>query len=89
MRVLCFTILSTITGGLKMSFFTSEKLRAIRSIKGISQAELAKRSGVAVSVIANFEIGRRGLNMASFEKMLKAMDVTIVLKVSEGVTFES
>lgn len=72
-----------------MSFFTSEKLRAIRSIKGISQAELAKRSGVAVSVIANFEIGRRGLNMASFEKMLKAMDVTIVLKVSEGVTFES
>jgi transcriptional regulator with XRE-family HTH domain len=37
----------------------SEKLKAARIIRGITQAELGKASGIDTSQIANFEAGNK------------------------------
>ena len=52
------------------------QIRPIREAKGLSQAELARRSGVPQSTISRLEAGEVGtINLAHLEKLADALAV--------------
>lgn len=56
------------------------KLKARREAAGISQAELAKKTGISVRVIQNYEQGTRPLNGAraiTVYQLAKALGCTV------------
>lgn len=56
------------------------KLKARREAAGISQAELAKKTGISVRVIQNYEQGTRPLNGAraiTVYRLAKALGCTV------------
>lgn len=63
------------------SMLTGKKLRAIRALKGVSQAQLAIDSGVSASAIAEYEIGKRDLRADTIRKLCEALGVEVVYKV--------
>lgn len=63
---------------------TGQRLRAIRAIKQLSQAELAKISGVAPNAIAEFELGKRDIRSGTIEKLCAALGVAVTYEV-DGV----
>ncbi len=62
---------------------TANKLRAIRAIKGITQADLAHLAGVSQTSIAEFESGKREIRSNTIIKLCKALGVTITYKVDD------
>ena len=58
-----------------MSF--SERLRAARESKGLSQTDLAKRAGFQPSAICHFENGRRAPSLDSLKKLADALSVSL------------
>ncbi|TPE47216.1 helix-turn-helix transcriptional regulator [Amaricoccus solimangrovi] len=52
-------------------------LRVWREYRGLSQAELARRSGINRVVIADVEAGRKGGSVATFKATAEALGVTI------------
>ena len=54
------------------------KLREIRRMRGLSQKDVAKMSGVGEKTISSFETGQRigSLKLAQLKKMLKAYGMT-------------
>ena len=56
---------------------TISKLAEIRKDKGISQAQLAKLSGVHRVTIARFETGRISPTLATLERLASALGVSI------------
>lgn len=54
------------------------KLRELRKMQGLSQKDLAKRSGVGEKTISSFETGQRigSLKLKQLEKILDAYGVT-------------
>lgn len=63
------------------SMLTGQKLRAIRALKGISQARLAEISGVSPTAIAQYETGRRDLRADTIRKLCDALGVQVTYKV--------
>lgn len=63
---------------------TPAKLRAIRAILGISQAELAHRAGVSVVSIATFESGRSDMKASTIAKLCEALGVSVIYKLKDG-----
>ena len=55
----------------------AERLRAQREMKGLSQAELAKRSGLQPSAVSHFETGRRAPSFDNLRRLADALSVTI------------
>lgn len=53
----------------------SARLSAARELRGLSQAELAKRAGIQSSTIAHFEGGRRKPSFDNFVKLVEALEV--------------
>lgn len=53
------------------------KIWEARSKKGISLAELSKRTGISKSALNNYENGKRIPDMKQMEKMAIALDTTI------------
>jgi len=52
------------------------RLREVREFKGWSQAELARRSGVAQSIISRIEAGdQESVHLPSLEKLARALEV--------------
>ncbi len=51
-----------------------EALKRCREAKGLTQAELAKKSGMSVRVLQNLEQGVRDINKASVETVLRIAD---------------
>ena len=43
------------------AMLTGSKLRAIRALRGLTQAQLAEQSGVSPTAIAEYEKGKRDL----------------------------
>ncbi|HCF5995840.1 helix-turn-helix transcriptional regulator [Pseudomonas aeruginosa] len=60
---------------------TGSKLRAIRALKNITQAQLAAAAGVSPSAIAEYESGKRDLRADTIRKLCDALGVTVVYKV--------
>jgi len=53
-----------------------EQLATLRERKGLSQADLAKRTGLQVSAISHFEKGRRSPSAANLQRLADALDVS-------------
>ena len=53
----------------------SEKLRAVRNSRGLSQSELAKKAGIAQLQISLYETGRVSPNLNTLEWICKALNV--------------
>lgn len=49
-------------------------LQKIRKERGLTQAELAKRSGVSLKTIQALEVGRNNINKAEVMKVLRIAD---------------
>jgi transcriptional regulator with XRE-family HTH domain len=60
---------------------TGPKLRAIRHLRGVSQAELAHIAGVSHVSIATFESGKSDMRASTIAKLCNALDVTITYKI--------
>jgi transcriptional regulator with XRE-family HTH domain len=54
-----------------------EGLRKTREEKGLSQAELAQKSGLQPSAISHFESGRRSPSFDNLKRLADALSVTI------------
>lgn len=64
---------------------TGQRLRAIRALKRISQAQLAELANVPANAIAEFETGKRDIRASTVEKLCRALGVTVTYEV-DGVT---
>jgi transcriptional regulator with XRE-family HTH domain len=60
---------------------TAAKLRMIRAMRGITQAELGERAGVSANAIAEAEQGKRDLRADTIRKLCDALGVQVVYKV--------
>ncbi|MCY3870800.1 MAG: helix-turn-helix transcriptional regulator [Gemmatimonadetes bacterium] len=54
----------------------SDNLKKIREIKGLSQAELAKRAGLQPSAVSHFETGRRAPSFDNLKRLADTLEVT-------------
>ena len=52
------------------------RIKELRNKLGISQEELAFRSGVHRTYIASLEVGKRNISIATLEKIVSALEVT-------------
>jgi transcriptional regulator with XRE-family HTH domain len=60
---------------------TGAKLRAIRALRNISQAELAARAGVSPTAIAEYEQNKRDLRSNTVRKLCDALGVQVTYRV--------
>lgn len=54
----------------------AERLRRVREMSGLTQAELANKTKLQSSSIAHFEAGRREPNLENLTKLIKALGVS-------------
>ncbi len=62
------------------TMLTGSKLRAIRALTGITQAELAERSGVSPTAIAEYERDKRA---DTIRKLCEALGVSVTYRVGD------
>lgn len=53
-----------------------KRIKQLRNQMGISQEELAFRSGVHRTYIAGVEVGKRNVTVAVLEKIVNALEIT-------------
>ena len=53
------------------------RIKQLRNNLGISQEELGFRSGVHRTYIASLEVGKRNVSIATLEKIVKALNVSM------------
>ena len=53
------------------------RIKELRNKLGISQEELGFRSGVHRTYIASLEVGKRNISVATLEKMVNALNVSL------------
>jgi transcriptional regulator with XRE-family HTH domain len=56
---------------------TGSKLRAVRALRDITQAELAARAGVSPTAIAEYEQDKRELRADTIRKLCDALGVQV------------
>lgn len=54
-----------------------ERLRELRSKKGISQEELAERAGLHRTYVSSVERGERNISLVNIEHLARALGVTL------------
>lgn len=67
------------------SMLTGKKLKAIRAIRGVTQAQLALDAGVSVTAIREYELGKRDLRADSVRKLCDALGVKVTYTVDGTV----
>lgn len=67
------------------SMLTGKKLKAIRAIRGVTQAQLALDAGVSVTAIREYELGKRDLRADSIRKLCDALGVQVTYTVDGTV----
>ena len=67
------------------AMITGKTLRAIRSLRGITQADLAIKAGISPTAIAEFETGKRDIRASTIAKLCEALSVEVTYKV-DGTT---
>ena len=70
--VQCWTITGMLTGS---------KLRAIRALRGITQADLAAKAGISQTAVAEFEKDKRDLRTSTVVKLCDALGVQVTYKI--------
>lgn len=54
-----------------------ENMRQIRELRGMTQAEMGKRAGIAAASISHFETGQRSPSLETLVKLADALEVTV------------
>lgn len=67
------------------AMLSGQKLKAIRAIRGVTQAKLAADAGVSPTAIAEYEKGKRDLRADTIRKLCEALGVTVTYQV-DGTT---
>lgn len=65
------------------TMLSGSKLRAIRALRGITQAELAEAAGVSPTAIREYELGKRDLRADTIRKLCDAMRVQVTYRVDD------
>lgn len=52
-----------------------EQIRTIRKSKGLTQEELAEKSGLSLSYISDVERGTRNISLESLEKIINSLEI--------------
>ena len=60
---------------------TGSKLRAIRALRCITQAELASKAGISQTAVAEFEKDKRDLRTSTVVKLCEALGVQVVYRI--------
>lgn len=60
---------------------TGSKLRAIRALRGITQADLAEKAGISQTAVAEFEKDKRDLRTSTVVKLCEALGVQVTYKI--------
>lgn len=60
---------------------TGNKLKAIRALRGMTQAELATAANLSVTAIREYELGKRDLRADSIRKLCEALEVQVTYSV--------
>lgn len=64
-----------------MGMLTGSKLRAIRALRGITQADLAAKAGISATAIAEFERDKRDLRTNTVIKLCEALGITVTYTI--------
>lgn len=67
------------------AMLSGQKLKAIRALRGVTQAQLAETAGVSPTAIAEYEKGKRDLRADTIRKLCEALRVTVTYQV-DGTT---
>lgn len=67
------------------AMLSGQKLKAIRALRGVTQAQLADAAGVSPTAIAEYERGKRDLRADTIRKLCEALGVTVTYQV-DGAT---
>ena len=67
--------------GTMPAMLTGPKLKAIRALKGMTQAELAHAAGVSPVTVATFESGKSDLRASTVLKLCDALGVQVIYRV--------
>jgi len=59
-------------------------LRELREMRGLTQAELGERSGIAPAAISHFETGQRIPSLESAVKLADALEITLDALLGRG-----
>jgi transcriptional regulator with XRE-family HTH domain len=59
------------------TMLTGKKLRAIRALRNMTQAELAAKAGVSPTAIAEYEQDKRDLRADTIRKLCDALGVQV------------
>lgn len=51
------------------------RIKYFRSIKGITQCELAEKMGADEKAVSQIETGKRNITLKTLEKIIRALDV--------------
>jgi transcriptional regulator with XRE-family HTH domain len=81
-------VLKNIEGELRMSNSFTALLRGARKRRGLSQTELANKTGLQPSAVAHFEGGRRKPSFDNIIVLANALSVSsdYLLGISKGIT---
>lgn len=63
--------------------FTGSTLKAIRALRGVSQADLARKAGVSPTAIAEYETGKRDLRADTIRKLCDVLRVQVRVFVDQ------
>lgn len=63
------------------SMLTGQKLRAIRALRGMTQAQLAERANASPTAVAEYETGKRDMRADTIRKLCDALGVTVTYHV--------
>lgn len=63
------------------NMLTGSKLRAIRALRGITQADLAAKAGISQTAIAEYEKDKRDLRAVTIRKLCDALGVQVIYKI--------
>lgn len=67
---------------------TPERLKALRSLRGLTQAELATVAGVSTVTIATFESGKSDLRLETLKRICNALGVKVSYSI-DGTTISA
>ena len=61
----------------------ADKLKSIREMQRLSQADLAKKTGLQTSAISHFETGGREPSLSNFTALVRALKVPADMLLSD------
>ncbi len=64
-----------------MTMLTGSKLRAIRALRGVTQADLAIKAGISQTAIAEYEKDKRELRTDTVRKLCDALGVKVTYSI--------